>query len=100
PAPHPRPRGPFLPPPCPAPPSGTVPFSYSLLEPAKVTLAILDLGGRVVRRLAGPAAEGAGAYAWIWDGRDDRGRIQPTGVYRAVLSAGGRTLERRVALVR
>ena len=98
--PHARPVGPFFAPPFPAPSSGNVHFSCSLPEPAKVTLAILDLGGRVVRRLAGPATEGAGAYAWIWDGRDDRGRIQPTGVYRAVLSAGGRTLERRVALVR
>jgi hypothetical protein len=61
---------------------------------------ILDLGGRIVRRLAGPEPQEARAHDRVWDGRDDRGRALPAGVYRAVLTVGGRTLERKAARVR
>jgi glucose/arabinose dehydrogenase len=86
--------------PYPAPSSGAVHFSYSLPEPQRVTLVLLDLGGRVVRRLLGPEAQEAGSHTLIWDGRDDRGRSVRAGVYRAVLSAGGRTVARRATVVR
>ncbi len=45
-----------------------------------VTVAIIDPSGRVVRRLA----DGAflpGTRSIAWDGRDDRGRMTPAGVY-------------------
>jgi glucose/arabinose dehydrogenase len=86
--------------PSPSPSRGTVRFSYELREPAEVSLVILDAAGRIVRRLAGPEAGQARAYDRVWDGRDDRGSALPAGIYRAVLTVGGRTLERRAALLR
>jgi len=95
-----RDAGPTFAAPYPAPSAGAVTFAYSLRAPAKVSLVILDPGGRAVRRLTTPEVEAAGPHTRIWDGRDDRGRALPAGVYRAILSAGGRTVARRVALVR
>ena len=92
--------GPAFAAPFPSPSAGAIYFSYTLSEPSDVTLVILDLGGRVVRRLIGPERQEARAYDRVWDGRDDRGRALAPGVYRAVLTAGGRSLERRAVRVR
>jgi glucose/arabinose dehydrogenase len=92
--------GPQFAAPYPSPASGTTHFRWTLSEPTVVTLEICDLEGRIVRRLVGPESEDARAYTRAWDGRDDRGRLLPAGVYRAVLTAGGRTLEHRTTRVR
>ena len=86
--------------PCPSPARGVARLSYTLPAPAEVGLVVLDLGGRVVRRLVPPAVEAAGTRERVWDGHDDHGRAAPAGVYLAVLSVAGERLERRVALVR
>lgn len=86
--------------PYPSPARGTVHLAYTLAEPAEVELAILDLQGRIVRRLVPRAMETARSSVRIWDGRDDRGRALPAGIYLALLTAGGERVERRVALVR
>jgi glucose/arabinose dehydrogenase len=72
------------------------PFSASLamrLPPGAVLdrLEALDLGGRRVRSWSGPLS---GTVAW--DGRDDRGRPVPAGVYLLRGAAAGRLLESRV----
>jgi len=54
----------------------------------RVSLAVYDLGGRLVRRLL-DESRAAGVFAVLWDGRDDGGRQAPSGVYFARLSAGG-----------
>ena len=53
-----------------------------------VALEVYDLGGRVVRRLV-DGGRAAGTFTVTWDGRDDRGRQAPSGVYFARLSAAG-----------
>lgn len=65
----------------------------------RVRIEIFDLAGRRVRdvRDAGPAIEGT----WVWRGDDDGGRSLRAGAYFArVTPAGGRTIQRRVVLVR
>ncbi len=64
-----------------------------------VELAILDVHGRVVRRLV-DGALAPGEHAIAWDGRDARGREAPSGVYAYRLAAGGRTITRRMALLK
>ena len=86
--------------PYPSPSRGAVRFEYSLNRALEVELAILDLGGRVVRRLVDRGPAEARAYHVAWDGRDDRARPLRAGIYRAQLVAGGQRLERRVAIVR
>ncbi len=53
----------------------------TLLSPAdKVTVAVTDSTGRVVRTIQ-LGAHGAGELAVTWDGRDDRGNLLPAGDY-------------------
>ncbi len=60
-------------------------------------LEILDLAGREIRRLdAGERS--AGARSVRWDGRDDRGRSVPPGVYLVRFTAAGTTV--RASVVR
>ncbi len=84
----------------PSPSPGAVHLAYTLAEPAEVALVVLDLNGRIVRRLVPRAVEAAGTHDRLWEGRDDRGRALPAGIYLALLTAGGERVERRVALVR
>jgi hypothetical protein len=55
-----------------------VTFSTSRPEPATVT--VFDVAGRAVRTLASGPMD-AGPHVLPWDGRDDRGRPVPAGVY-------------------
>ncbi len=61
-------------------------------------LAIYDVRGRLLRALAGrPTGR---SFEITWDGRDSRGREVVSGVYFYRLNAPGRTITRKVYLVR
>jgi hypothetical protein len=62
-------------------------------------LDVLDLSGRLVRRLSSGWQEG-GARRVRWDGRDLSGHPVPAGVYQVVLLAGDRSAQARVTLLR
>lgn len=79
----------------PNPARGPIEIRYHLTRPLESRLVIVDVLGRRVRMIrSGPAP--AGRQHDTWDGRDDRGRQSPAGVYFAVLEAGGRQWARRV----
>lgn len=62
-------------------------------------LAIFALDGRRIRQLhRGPL--GPGSATFVWDGRDDGGRPQPTGVYWVRLTDGRLERQRAVRLIR
>jgi flagellar hook assembly protein FlgD len=42
----------------------------------------------------------AGWHRAVWDGRDDAGRAEPSGVYLARLEAGGQTRGRKMLLLK
>jgi glucose/arabinose dehydrogenase len=63
------------------------------------TVEVLDTAGRRVRTLVGNEPW-SGARVFAWDGRDDRGRIAPSGVYWVRFLAGDSVLTRRAVLVR
>jgi hypothetical protein len=71
---------------------------FDLQADTLARLAVYDPAGRRVAILyEGPAA--AGQLAFEWDGRDDRGRMQPGGVYLFQLTTGlGTTGARGVLL--
>lgn len=74
-------------------------LQFTLARTAPVTLDVLDVRGRLVRRLhAGTLA--AGDHAILWDGRDDAGSPAATGVYLARLSGGGAQAIRKLVMVR
>jgi len=56
--------------------------SISLMLPvaASLHLSVMNLRGRTVRLLFS-GEKGVGRHGWIWDGRDDNGRLVTTGVY-------------------
>jgi hypothetical protein len=55
-------------------------ISYQLASSSRVSLAVYDVAGRAVCGLVDGVSE-PGYYAINWDGRDDRGRNVPAGVY-------------------
>jgi hypothetical protein len=64
-----------------------------------VALDVFDLRGRLVRRLVA-GARPAGDHAVVWDGRDDDGRLVPSGTYFSRLRARGANLTGKMVLVR
>jgi hypothetical protein len=68
--------------------TGTV-VRFRLSEPARVTLNVYDVAGRRVRRVLAPRWLGTGGHETVWDGRDDRGRRVPSGVYYLRLGGTG-----------
>ena len=74
-------------------------FSIEAEQAGTQRLTILDLQGRVVRRLeevAGPA----GSRLIAWDRRDTTGDLLPSGIYFVKCEIGGRSVSARVSLVR
>ena len=71
---------PALAPASPNPARAGTTIRYGLDAPGRVTLRVLDVLGREVRTLA-DGAEEPGDHAVLWDGRDERGRPVPGGVY-------------------
>jgi len=61
---------------------------YEITELAEIRVEIFDLAGGRTRQLHN-GVDGVGIYARTWDGRDDRGRLVPPGLY--VLRITGRT---------
>lgn len=73
-------------------------FRFGAGRASRVSLTIHDQLGRRVRTLLSSAAGGAGAL--YWDGRDDEGRLVPSGVYFCRMVVDGRTLSRRFVTIR
>ena len=74
-------------------------IGFTLPEAMNVTLAVYDVAGREVARLAnGPWP--AGEHSLAWSGTDAAGRALPAGAYIYRLEAGGVRLVRKLAIVR
>jgi hypothetical protein len=80
--------------------SARIPFTLSSSGRAgdRVRLAIYGLDGRLVRALVDEPAT-PGEHAARWDARDAAGASVPAGVYFYRLTAGTRTLSRKLAVV-
>ena len=77
---------------------------YQLSKPAKVTLTIYDMQGRVVRKLD-LGLKPAGVYvsrsrAAYWDGRNNVGEKVAAGIYFYHLKAGDFTATRKMLIVK
>ena len=89
--------------------SSTACFWFDLQQRSTVSLTIYDLRMREVKRLVPgflPAVLDSGAYGrggtqsgcdsrLAWDGRDERGRSVPAGVYISVFQADGKRESRK-----
>ena len=82
-------------PPEPNPTSGAVRLSWEAEVGTDVEIEVLDVGGRLVRRLVG-----GGRGTVLWDGRDSGGREVSGGIYFLHAATGGRQAAKRVVIVR
>jgi len=77
----------------------TTTISFTLPEKVRVTLSICDVQGRLVRTLVDEVV-GDGYQERIWDGKDARGNPVSSGVYFYRLTAGDKTLTKKMVLAR
>jgi hypothetical protein len=66
---------------------GTTSISYSLAEPAELSLRVYDVAGRLVRTLD-EGTRSAGTRTVQWNGRDDAGQPVAPGIYFYEMRAG------------
>jgi unsaturated chondroitin disaccharide hydrolase len=75
-------------------------LTYSLPAAAAVTIRIYDASGRLVRSLLEDGRQADGVNIVSWDGRDNAGRVLPSGVYLCRIDVCGETLTCKTALLR
>lgn len=64
---------------------GHIPISFKLDKDSKVSLAICNADGKLVRTCLGAEPYQAGDQTYLWDGLDDGDRPLPAGTYTAKL---------------
>ncbi|MBM4129528.1 hypothetical protein FJ250_00655, partial [bacterium] len=80
-------------------PETIVHFAIDGSQTTAVSLAVYDIGGRLVRTLA-DGSLAPGRHQRRWDGRDAHGRAVAAGTYFARLSARGQVVTRPLSLVK
>jgi hypothetical protein len=88
----------LLAPPYPNPARGRVSFALEGGGELPVTIRVLDVSGRLVRRVE--LAASSGPRTWVWNGTDDRGAVAPAGVYRAIATGAGGGSTRAFTMIR
>ncbi len=73
---------------------------YGLPRSANVTASVFDLAGRKVRDILSGEPQTAGFHDLVWDGRDARGALAPSGVYMFRVVADGASRVVRGVMVR
>ena len=76
-----------------------VTLTFQLEHSATVSVHIYDELGQLVRVLARKAVRSPGQYQYVWDGLDDDGRSEASGVYFLVLSIDGVKESRKLTLL-
>jgi len=74
-------------------------IDYQLPKACKVKLGIYNLNGQMVRTLV-DGEQQAGNHRVSWDGRNARGQKVANGMYLYQLESEGRTLSKKMLLVR
>jgi hypothetical protein len=72
---------------------------YQLSAAANVSLKIYNITGQLVKTLV-DSRQASGVHSVRWNGNDDRGQRAATGVYLCQLKAGGRSVAKRMVLIR
>jgi len=74
-------------------------IKYTLAEESTVGIRIYDPRGRLVRSFD-PGRKSAGEHSTIWDGRDDRGNILPSGRYLIQMKVGSKGYRSKALLLK
>lgn len=79
--------------------SASTQIHFTLAKPAEVNVIIYNINGQVVKQFQQGRLNG-GQHQVLWNGRDEIGRVVPTGVYFYRVMAGNKSQTRRMILVR
>ena len=74
-------------------------ISFQLEQEAEVRLEVFDINGRLVKRLA-DGGYSSGIHGVVWDGSNAGGNPVASGAYLCRLISGGRSLSKRMVLIR
>ncbi|MCF7911230.1 MAG: T9SS type A sorting domain-containing protein [Candidatus Cloacimonetes bacterium] len=74
-------------------------ISFLLTKSADVKLEIYNLKGQKIRELVSEHLQ-ASEYSLIWDGRNDRGKLMPSGIYLYSLKTGEHSVIRKMNLLK
>jgi len=66
---------------------GTVSVTYNVSRPASVGAEVLNIAGRIVRRLGEQMATPGAAQTLLWNGKNEQGALVPSGKYLIRLTA-------------
>ncbi len=77
----------------------TTNIKYQLPQAVQVSLTIYNMLGQEVRKLVS-GQQPAGYHTAVWDGRDNAGRLLPSGVYHYRLQAGSFTMTKKTLLAK
>ena len=83
----------------PNPLNPTTRIDFSLREPGRVSLAVYDAAGRLVRTVLDEPLQ-AGRHSAMWDGRDARGALAASGIYFCRMKCGAFEATRKMVLLR
>jgi len=83
----------------PNPSAGRVAIQWGLRAAGSAELAVFDVHGRLLRRLAS-GEQAAGHRTLVWDGRDEGGGPVPSGVYLVRLRTPEQAFRRAIVLLR
>ena len=75
-------------------------ISYQLPVKSKVSLAIYDVVGRLIKTLVQTSKLEPGTYNLIWDGKTDEGQYVSPGIYFCRLEAKGYKITEKLVLLR
>jgi hypothetical protein len=79
-------------------PTTTITFDVPARSP--VSLKIYNVSGTLVRTLIHGRDYEIGSWSVDWNGTNDRGRAVPSGIYLCVLEIRGKTLSRKLVILR
>ncbi len=75
-------------------------IQFSIDADVRVSLVVFDIMGRKVRSLLSGEFRQTGVHQLKWDGRDDSGRIQPSGSYIFRISTPDRSISKTCLLIK
>lgn len=74
-------------------------LSFEIKSPKNIKLEIFDIAGRKVATIADKKLD-AGIHRFVWNGKSDAMDELPSGVYMARLSAGDKTITKKLLLAK
>ncbi len=74
-------------------------ISYKLTEASQVSITVHDLLGREIRNLVSNF-QSAGNHSVEWNGKDNTGKIVPSGMYLYTLKAGNVLISKKMVLMK